>query len=150
MNLSQRRLQEIEARKALELAQRQVSEAKTQLVSSTNALRGIEQQVRKSAFEMDKVTSTLNKKQEKVRNALKKKADLIRGGGGIFVEYLSEDELTSLRRKEIQLLGESKEVARTATRLQSRANKLKNRADALEAWQKTQEVKGYEVNSEGD
>jgi curved DNA-binding protein CbpA len=131
INLSEQKLQEIEARKALERAQRNVAEAKTQLVKSTNVLRGIEQQVRKSAFEMEKVTSTLSKKQERVRSVLKKKADLIKGG--IQVEYLDEDELTSLRRKEIQLLGESKATTRMAFRLQSRAEKLKSRAQGLEA-----------------
>lgn len=130
MNLSERRLQEIEARKALERAQRQVAEAKTQLVRSTNELRGIEQKVRKSAFEMDRVTSVLSRQQEKVRNALRKKADLIKGG--IQVDYLTEEELTSLRRKEIELLGESKQVARTATRLQSRAETLKTQAESLD------------------
>jgi hypothetical protein len=138
VNLSKRSLEELEARKALERAQRKVAEVKTQLVSSTNALRGIEQRVRKSAFEMDRVTSSLTQKQEKVRTELKKKVDLAKGG--IQVQYLTEDDLTALRRKEIQLLGESKQVARMATRLQSRAEKLKNRAEALEALHGTGEM----------
>lgn len=135
VTLSERRLEELEARKALELAQRKVAEAKTQLLSSTSALRGIEQRVRKSAFEMDRVTSSLSQKQEKVRAVLKKKVDLARGG--IQVDYLTEDDLTALRRKEIQLLGESKQVARMATRLQSRAEKLRSRAEAIESLQGT-------------
>jgi hypothetical protein len=138
VNLSKRSLEELKARKALERAQRKVAEVKTQLVSSTNALRGIEQRVRKSAFEMDRVTSSLTQKQEKVRTELKKKVDLAKGG--IQVQYLTEDDLTALRRKEIQLLGESKQVARMATRLQSRAEKLKNRAEALEALHGTGEM----------
>eukprot|EP00980_Cylindrotheca_fusiformis_P004675 scaffold992_cov116-Cylindrotheca_fusiformis.AAC.10 len=136
ITLSQRQLEELEARRALELAQQKVAEAKSQLLLSTNSLRGIEQRVRKSAFEMDRVTSALNQKQEKVRSALKKKVDLALGG--IQVEHsLTEEDLTALRRKEIQLLGESKEVARMATRLQSRAEKLRNRAEALESLQRT-------------
>ena len=139
INLSEARLQEIEARKALERAQRNVAEAETQVVTSTNALRGIEQQVRKTAYEMEKVTSSLNKRQQKVRNALKKKEQLITGGQ-MLGDSLSEEELTSLRRNEIQLLGESKDVARMVTRLQSRADKLQSRAEALEAWQRIGKV----------
>ena len=123
----------------MERAQRNVAEAETQVVTSTNALRGIEQQVRKTAYEMEKVTSSLNKRQQKVRNALKKKAQLITGGQ-MLGDSLSEEELTSLRRKEIQLLGESKDVARMVTRLQSRADKLQSRAEALEAWQRIGKV----------
>jgi hypothetical protein len=77
----------------------------------------------------------LSKKQDIVRNALRKKADMM--SGGIKVEYLSEEELASLRRKEIQLMGESRQVARMVARLQSRAEKLKIRAEALEKYQES-------------
>jgi SMC interacting uncharacterized protein involved in chromosome segregation len=40
---------------------------KAHLVMTSNALQGVEQRVRKNAFEMDRVTSALSKKQEKVR-----------------------------------------------------------------------------------
>ena len=138
--VSERKAQEIEARKALEQAQRMVSEAKAHLVMTSNTLRGVEQKVRKNAFDMDRVTSTLSKKQDKVRNILRKKADMV--SGGIKVEYLSEDELTSLRRREIQLMGERKQVARMVARLQSRAEKLKIRADALEKYQRNGHSEG--------
>jgi hypothetical protein len=74
---------------------------------------------------MDRVTSSLSKKQEKVRSVLKKKADMM--NGGIQVEYLTEEDLTSLRRQEIKLMGESKQVTTMVTRLQSRAEKLQTR-----------------------
>jgi len=130
MNLSKRRLEELEARRALELAQKGVTEAKSQLLTSTNALRGIEQRVRRSAFEMDRTTLTLSQRQEKVRASLKKKVDQARGG--MEVEYLTEDDLTALRRREIQLVGEQNQTRRMATRLQSKADSLQNHAENLE------------------
>jgi hypothetical protein len=86
---------------------------------------GATSRVRKNAFWMDRVTSSLSKKQEKVRSVLKKKADMM--NGGIQVEYLTEEDLTSLRRQEIKLMGESKQVTTMVTRLQSRAEKLQTR-----------------------
>ncbi|CAJ1923858.1 unnamed protein product [Cylindrotheca closterium] len=130
MNLSKHKMEEMEARRALERAQRQVSEAKSQLLTSTNALRGIEQSVRKNAFEMDRMTSTLSQKQEKVRASLKKKVDQARGG--MEVEYLTEDDLTALRRREIQLVGEQNQTRRKATQLQTEAESLKKQADNAE------------------
>jgi hypothetical protein len=134
-SLGGRKVAEIEARKVLQRAQLLVAEAKAHLVMTSTALRGVEQQVRKNAFEMDRVTSTLSKRQEKVRSVLKKKADLM--NGGIQVEYLTEGDLTNLRRQEIQLMGESKQVTRMVTRLQSRAEKLQTRAEALDKFQKS-------------
>jgi len=126
-NLDKHRMEELEARRALEMAQKQVAEAKSKLLSKTNALRGIEQRVRKSAFEMDRMTSTLSQKQEKVRASLKRKVDQARGG--MEIEYLTEDDLTALRRREIQLVGEENQIRRKATKLQSDADSLKNKAE---------------------
>ena len=130
VSLSKRRMEEMEARRALELAQKQVAEAKSQLLTSTNALRGIEQRVRRNAFEMDRMTSKLSQRQEKVRASLKKKVDQARGG--MEVEYLTEEDLTALRRREIQLVGEQNQTRRKATQLQTKADTLKNQADNLE------------------
>lgn len=129
-NLSKRKMEEVEARRALEVAQRQVAEAKSKLLSSTNALRGIEQRVRRSAFEMDRMTSRLSQRQEKVRASLKKKVD--RARSGMEIEYLTEDDLTALRRREIQLVGEQNQTRRKATQLQSKANSLKDEANGFE------------------
>jgi hypothetical protein len=82
---------------------------------------------------MDRITSTLAKKQQRVREALQKKTDLMKGG--IQIQYLSEEDLTALRRREIQLIGESKQVAEMVARLESRAEKLKHRAEQLKNWQ---------------
>ena len=130
VNLSKRRMEELEARRALEAAQKQVAEAKSQLLTSTNALRGIEQRVRRSAFEMDRMTSKLSERQEKVRASLKKKVDQARGG--MEVEYLTEDDLTALRRREIQLVGEQNQTRRKASQLQTEASSLKSKADSME------------------
>lgn len=130
-NLSKHKMEELEARRALEMAQRQVAEAKSQLLTSTNALRGIEQRVRRSAFEMDRMTSTLSQKQEKVRASLKKKVDQARGG--MEIEYLTEDDLTALRRREIQLVGEQNQTWRQVTQLQTEAGSLNSKAEQYEA-----------------
>jgi hypothetical protein len=132
--LSMQKQQEIEARNALLHAQQMVAEAKAHLVITSNALRGVELKVRRNAHDMDRVTSTLSKRQERVRSMLRKKADMM--SGGIQVEYLADEDLASLRKKESQLIGESKQVARMVARLSSRAEKLMSRADALEKWQK--------------
>ncbi|VEU34601.1 unnamed protein product [Pseudo-nitzschia multistriata] len=129
-NLSEKRKEEIEARKAFDNAQQMVVKAKDDMVSASNTLRGVEQEVRKSAEEMDRVSTTLSKKQERVRNALRRKTELMKGG--IHVEYITEQEVMSLRRKEIQLMGESQQIATMVARLQSRADKLKKRAELLE------------------
>lgn len=127
--LTERKKQEIEARQAYDQAQKMVAEAKAHLVTTSNALRGVEQRVRKNAAEMDRVTSALAKKQQKVRAILRKKADMM--SGPVAVEYYDEDDLASLRRKEIQLIGESRRIATMVERLQSRSEKLRARAEAL-------------------
>lgn len=123
---------EIEARKALEMAQQGVVEAKEELVQTSNDLRGVEHHVRKTAQEMDKITNSLTRRQEKVRDALRKKTEMMQAG--IQVMYLSDDELAALRRREVQLMSESQEAQNMVARLQSRADKLKMRAEALENW----------------
>ena len=132
--LTERKNEEIEARKALADAQKNVSEAKEELVDTSKALSGVEQQVKKYAQEMDRITATLSKKQERVRNELKKKAELMQGG--IQMRYMSEEELAALRRRELQLLGESQQIADMVARLESRSIKLKNRAEKLKEFQK--------------
>lgn len=129
-DLTEKKKKEIEARRALDNAQEMVVKAKDGMANVSNALRGVEQEVRRSAQEMDRVSSTLTRKQERVRNALRRKTELMKGG--IQVQYITEQEVILLRRKETQLLGESKQIATMVARLQSRADKLKNRADALE------------------
>jgi hypothetical protein len=133
VNLTVQKNKEIEARKAFDEAQRNVASAKTTLVQTSNDLRAVEEQVRKNAQDMDRITTTLSRKQERVRNALKKKTELMKGG--IQLQYLSEEELTALRRREIQLLGESNQIAEMVARLESRAEKLRNRAEKLKEWQ---------------
>lgn len=127
--LSAQKTKEIQARKAFSEAQKGVEEAKKNLVQTSSELRGVEEQVRKNAQEMDRITSTLTRKQERVRNALRKKTELMKGG--IQIQYLSEEELTALRRREIQLIGESKQVSEMVARLESQVEKLRNRAEQL-------------------
>lgn len=130
ISLTQRKQEEFEARRRLEEAIRLVSEAKAKLVTTATALNNIEQHVRRNAAEMDRVTFTLSKKQERVRHSLRKKVEMVKGG--IQLEYLSEVELAALRRKEEKLATESEQLSRMAARLSSRAEKLKSRADALD------------------
>ena len=131
-DLLQKKNLEIEARKTLERAQKGVIEAKENLVRTSNDLRVVEQQVRKTAQEMDQITTRLTKRQEKVRDALRKKTELMESG--IQLKYLDEDEIAALRRKELKLVREQQEAEEMVTRLQSRAEKLKARADALDSW----------------
>jgi hypothetical protein len=132
-NLAVQKNKEIQVRKAFDEAQRDVAEAKTNLVQASNELRSVEDQVRKNAHDLDRLTTILSRKQDRVRNALKKKTALTKGG--IQIQYLSEEDLVALRRREIQLTGEGKQVAEMVARLESRAEKLRNRAEKLRDWQ---------------
>mmetsp|Transcript_67286 Transcript_67286/g.75384 ORF Transcript_67286/g.75384 Transcript_67286/m.75384 type:complete len:570 (+) Transcript_67286:55-1764(+) len=131
-NLSIKKNTEIEAQRALDNAHKMAIEAKDDMVEVSSTLRGVEQDVRKRAQEMDRVSTTLSRKQERVRNALRRKTELL--NGGIQVQYITEQEVMMLRKKEIQLIGEAREIATMVSRLQSRADRLKKRADALEQW----------------
>jgi hypothetical protein len=133
VTLSNGKLAEIEARKALERALRLVADAKDSLVLTSKALRAVEQQVRKNAAEMDTVTNHLSKNQERVRNALKKKSEMVMAESEI--KNLTEEDLAVLCRKEIRLVGESEQIELMVARLSSRAEKLRMRAIALERWQ---------------
>jgi hypothetical protein len=133
--LSDRKEQEIDARKALERAQQMVTQAKAHLVTTSNALKGVEQRVRRNSFEMDRVTSSLAKKQERVRVTLRKKVNV--ENKGLRVDYLTAEDVEALRQKENRLSGETKQVSMMVARLQSRAQKLKVRAEALEKWQQS-------------
>jgi myosin heavy subunit len=132
-DLTRRKREEAEARKKLDEAVRMVSEAKANLVATSSALKNIEYVVRKNAFEMNQVTFTLTKKQERVRDSLRKKATM--SNGGIQLDYLSDEDLVALRRKEMQLAGESEQLASMVVRLSARAEKLKARAAALDRYQ---------------
>ena len=122
---------EIEARRVLIEAQQLVSQAKADLVSTSDRLRSVEYVVKKNAYEMDRVTVNLSKKQEKVRAALRKKAeDKIKEDIA-----MTEDDLSSLRRREIQLMGESTQLERMVSRLQNKAESLRERAKSLDRWQ---------------
>jgi len=129
-NLTEKKKNEIEARKAFDNAKQMLDEAKKDVVFVSNTLNGVEQEVRKGAEEMDRVSTTLSKKQGRVQKALRRKTEWMKGG--IQVEYITEKEVVSLRSKETQLMGESKEIATMVGQLQSRADKLKKRAKALE------------------
>jgi uncharacterized protein YukE len=128
--LKEKLKEELEAREALNSAEEMLVKASTDVTTVSNKLRGVEQEVRRSAQEMDRVSTTLSRKQERVRNALRRKTELMRGG--IQVQYITVEEVKQLRRAENQLIGESQQIATMVARLQSRADNLKKRADALE------------------
>ncbi len=136
-DVTRRKHEENETRRRLDEAIRLVSEAKANLVTTSNAVRAIEQKVKRNAAEMDRITFTLSKKQERVRHALRKKADMAKRG--IQLDYMSEADLAALRRREMQLAGESEQLTRMVARLSSRAEKLKSRADALDRYQKSEQ-----------
>jgi len=130
-NLNEKKQVEDQCRKELETAEANVEKATIDVKAVSSKLRGVEQEVRNSAREMDKVSATLHRKQERVRNALKKKTELMKGG--ISMEYVTEEEVEVLRQKESQLMGESQQIATMVEKLQSRADLLKKRAKALDA-----------------
>jgi myosin heavy subunit len=132
-DLTRRKREEAEARKRLDDAIRMVSEAKANLVAVSSPLRNVEHVVRKHASEIDQVKFTLSRKQERVRQALRKKASM--SNGAIQLQYLSEEDLAALRRKEMQLTGESEQLATMVARMSARAEKLRSRAAVLDSLQ---------------
>jgi hypothetical protein len=133
MTLSANGLAGIEAKKALERAQRMVADAKEYLVVTSNALRAVELQVRRNAAEMDTVTTQLSKNQERVRNALRKKSETVMAESEI--QNPTEEDLAVLRQKEVKLMEESAQIEMMVARLSSRTEKLRMRGIALERWQ---------------
>jgi len=133
-NLTTRKREEAEARRRLDDAIRNVSEAKANLVAVSAPLRTIEHVVRRHASEIDQVKFTLSRKQDRVRQALRKQVKLS-SGAAIQLQYLSEEELAALRRKEMQLSGESEQLATMVARMSARAEKLKSRAAVLDSLQ---------------
>ena len=128
--LTEKQEDEREARRRLITAEKMVVIADKDVREVSNKLRGVEQEVRKSAIEMERVSTTLSKKQARVRNALRRKTQMMKGG--ITVQYVTAEEVRMLRRKETQLMGESQQIAMMVARLQSRADKLQKRAAELE------------------
>ncbi len=128
--LRENKQKEADARKALDVAKEDVIRANTDVIAVSNKLKGVEQEVRKSAQEMDNVSTSLSRKQEKVQRALKRKTELMKGG--IAMEYVTEEEVQQLRQRESKLLGESQQIATMVAKLQSRADQLKKRAEALD------------------
>ena len=128
--LRENKQKQFDAQRALDIAEENVSKANKDVLAISNKLRGVEQEVRKSAQEMDRVSTTLSRKQERVQNALRRKTELIKGG--ISVEYAMDEEVKQLRMKEVQLLGESQQITSMVAKLQSRADELKKRAEVLE------------------
>ena len=128
--LRENKQREVEARKALDTAKEDVINADADVLAVSNKLKGVEQEVRRSAQEMDKVSTSLSRKQEKVQRALKRKTELMKGG--IAMEYVTAEEVKQLQQRESKLLGESQQIATMVAKLQSRADQLKRRAEQLD------------------
>jgi len=147
--------EEVAARKALELAMTRAAQAK-QFMKNMSHLRQLEEMaLQKTTTDVDRVSPVLARRQEKVRKALRAKEEAIksqkakrRNERKFFAKADNDDDedfrlssiqglgladLEELAKQEILLMAESKRLDELASRLLSRAAKLRARADSIES-----------------
>jgi chromosome segregation ATPase len=131
---------EIEARRALEEAKREVIATRQALLDWKNIYDSAENQHRKATHDVDKVSLALMRKQERVRTALRRKEE---EGLGL-QESASSDtlclaDIERLRKEEEYLRAESARLEDRVKRLRSRARKLRRRSEQMKQGEVVQE-----------
>lgn len=128
-----------EARRLYEAAQAEAAEAKKSLGNTVRELAQSESQVKKSDWEIEIRSVSLERQSEKVRQALKQKEKQVRKERGLEESTIADiggskrlQELNDLRNEERLLAESSSRLERMANRLQSRAEELRMRAEELE------------------
>ena len=147
--------EEVAARKALELAMTRTAQTK-QFMKNVSHLRQLEEMaLQKTTTDVDRVSPILARRQEKVRKALRAKEEAIksqkakrRNERNFFAKADNDDnedfllssiqglglaDLEELAKQEILLMAEGKRLDELASRLLSRAAKLRARADGIES-----------------
>ena len=123
---------EMEARRALEEAQREVIATRQALLDWKNIYEKAENQHRKATHDVDKVSLTLMRKQERVRTALRRKEEEVLDlHESASLDTLGISDLERLRKEEEYLRAESTRLDDRVKRLRSRARKLKRRSGQL-------------------
>ena len=128
---------ELAARRALEKAQRQASAKRKNLMDCNRMYASAEEQHRKTVQELEKVSLSLERKQEKVRTALRQNKEELMAVRMACDRESSDkmglSDLQRLRKEERQLRAESNRLDERAKGLQSISKKLKRRSEELKA-----------------
>lgn len=123
---------EMEARRALEEAKREVIATRQALLDWKNLYEKAENQHRKASYDVDKVSLHLMRKQEKVRIALRRKEEEALGlQESASLDTLGLSDLERLRQEEEYLRAESILLDERVKRLRSKARKLRLRSEQL-------------------
>ena len=117
------------AREALVRAKRRVAESKSRVNNSTKYLSRAETEVEKLASEREHLAFAQARQQDDVRSSMRQRAS------ALDIQSCSEEDFVELQRKEQSLIKEYNALDIEASRLQSKANKLKGRAELLKSMQ---------------
>jgi hypothetical protein len=134
---------EIDARKALQMAQELVPEIKQSFSTLTKEFTSIQNEEVKVAKDVEAIAETMAKRQEKVREALLRKEleldDMRKKEAGESISYVTPtpeddspellEEVERLRKEERSLAADSARREEKIARLLSRAAKLRARSD---------------------
>jgi len=137
---------EAEAIRVLEACRKRVAETTHELDELNRVKSGKQNNYKKAILDAQKASTSLGRRQEKVRKALKEKREALREQKMAKSEKLEPDlcdglkeaDLEALQRKEQKLLSECTRVESQASRLQSRAKKLLTRAEEIRQIRKQQ------------
>lgn len=139
LRLNCHRQAEKDARKALEAALAAVESSKADLVEISRAVSYSETTERKLNEKSERFKGYAERQRERVRNALQRKADKVRGEGtkqeeadekaNTSKEQRQSKKMKELRDSELKLTAEAIELEERASRYLSRATKLRIRAE---------------------
>jgi hypothetical protein len=138
---------ELDARRALERAQKRVLTTKQAVNDLSKSFSKIQSLEEKATMEVESISDALRKRQEKVRIALRKKQLEIDNESRLRADKVDEEEVVidaeedlafmdaieKLRREEANLIKENERIERTISKLLSRSNNLKLRAEQFDS-----------------
>jgi len=137
---------ELDARRALERAQKRVATTKQVVNELSKSFSKIQSLEEKATIEVETISDALRKRQEKVRMALRRKQLEIDNESRLRADKVDEEEvmdveddiafmdaIEKLRREETTLLKENERIETTISKLLSRSNTLKLRAEQFDS-----------------
>ena len=122
---------ETRAREALDQAKQEVKETKAIVNAAVKILAKSESFLGRRKMERDRLSNSVSKQQEIVRRSMQKKESEMGISDSQDNEIATWTKLKELERKEQDLIKQYDQLEVMATRTQSRANKLKRRAELL-------------------
>ena len=142
---------EARARKALEDATMLVQSTKGDVLNAEQNLNLLAEDKRQALVDIERLNIAIDKQQEKTRLALRRKEQAIQNDLGIKGDFgqemavNAEEEVIILLQQEANLRAESDRLQATAERIESRSQKLVEKANELEV----EEEKVYKALEEG-